>query len=117
VPKRGDAKSLEREVDRLYGLPLDEFTAARNSLARELKRSGDSAAATRVQELKKPSRQLKRAERELEDAERALQRAESAQIEAKEGLGAVEAAVARSEKHVAEAAGARDEARSALKRA
>jgi hypothetical protein len=56
VPKRGDGEPLERQVERLYGLPLDEFTAARNGVARELKRSGDAAAATRVQELKKPSR-------------------------------------------------------------
>jgi chromosome segregation ATPase len=52
VPKGPDADS----VDRLYGLPLDEFTSARNALARELKRSGDSAAAEQVQTLKKPTR-------------------------------------------------------------
>jgi hypothetical protein len=46
----------DRATDRLYGLPLDEFTAARNKLAGELKRSGDSAAATRVRKLAKPTR-------------------------------------------------------------
>jgi hypothetical protein len=46
----------DRATDRLYGLPLDEFTAARNKLAGELKRSGDSAAATRVRNLAKPTR-------------------------------------------------------------
>jgi hypothetical protein len=56
VPKRADSQPHEAEVDRLYGLPLGEFTAARNTLARELKRGGDSAAATRVKELAKPSR-------------------------------------------------------------
>jgi hypothetical protein len=56
VPKRADANALERGLDRLYGLELDEFTAARNSLARELKDSGDSEGAARVKELKKPSR-------------------------------------------------------------
>jgi hypothetical protein len=56
VPKGRDAGSLERDVDRLYGLPLDEFTPARNALARELKSSGDSAAAARVQKLAKPTR-------------------------------------------------------------
>jgi len=56
VPKPGDSSSLERDLDRLYGLPLDEFTSGRNALASELKRSGDSAAATRVRELKKPTR-------------------------------------------------------------
>jgi chromosome segregation ATPase len=56
VPEGRDAGSLERDVDRLYGLPLDEFTSARNALARELKSSGDSASATRVQKLAKPTR-------------------------------------------------------------
>ena len=56
MPKRADGASLERELDRLYGLPPGEFTPARNDLARELKRSGDAAGAGRVQELKKPSR-------------------------------------------------------------
>jgi hypothetical protein len=54
--RRTDADSLEREVDRLYGLPPDEFTSARNALARELKRSGDPAGANQVQRLKKPTR-------------------------------------------------------------
>lgn len=56
MPKRADGAALERELDRLYGLPPGEFTAARNDLAGELKRSGDAAGAERVQELKKPSR-------------------------------------------------------------
>jgi hypothetical protein len=56
VPKRADDAALERQLDRLYGLPPGEFTSARNDLARELKRSGDAAGGGRVQELKKPSR-------------------------------------------------------------
>ena len=56
APGVADEASLEREVDRLYGLPLDEFTSARNELARELKRSGDAAAAERVRKLEKPTR-------------------------------------------------------------
>jgi hypothetical protein len=43
------------EIDRLYGLPLDEFTAARNELARRLKREGDEEAAADVSALRKPS--------------------------------------------------------------
>jgi hypothetical protein len=39
----------------LYALPLDEFTAARNELAKELAAGGDKAAATEVRALKKPS--------------------------------------------------------------
>jgi len=46
---------LEEELDRLYGLPLDEFTPARNDLAKRLKRAGLADAAERVQSLKKPS--------------------------------------------------------------
>jgi hypothetical protein len=40
---------LEDEVDRLFQLPLDEFTAARNALAKAYGKSGDA-----VRELRKP---------------------------------------------------------------
>ena len=43
------------EADRLFELPLDEFTAARNELARRLKRDGDAEAAEQVGALAKPS--------------------------------------------------------------
>jgi hypothetical protein len=56
VAKRAADKSLDREVDRLYGLPLDEFTGARNDLARRLKQGGDGAAAEEVKQLSKPTR-------------------------------------------------------------
>lgn len=46
---------LERDLDRLYGLPLDQFVSARNALARTLKHAGDSAAASDVGALPKPS--------------------------------------------------------------
>jgi hypothetical protein len=46
---------LEEELDRLYGLPLEEFTAARNDLARRLKRANQTEPAERIQGLKKPS--------------------------------------------------------------
>jgi hypothetical protein len=42
-------------ADRLYGLPLDEFTAARDEAARELRRGGDREAADRVRALRKPN--------------------------------------------------------------
>ncbi len=57
----------------LYGLPLDAFTATRNSKARELKAAGDEQAARRVATLKKPTtaawlvNQLVRREREQVD--------------------------------------------------
>ena len=46
---------LEREIDRLFELPLDDFTSARNELARRLKREGEKDAAEQVQALAKPS--------------------------------------------------------------
>jgi len=47
--------TLEREIDRLYALPLDEFTARRNELAKRLKKEGDEDAADEVTALVKPS--------------------------------------------------------------
>jgi len=44
------------EADSLYRLPLEEFTTARNGLARELKRSGNSELAEQVRRLRKPTR-------------------------------------------------------------
>lgn len=43
------------EIDQLFALPLDEFTAARNELARRLKQEGDAEAAEQVKALAKPS--------------------------------------------------------------
>jgi hypothetical protein len=43
------------EIDQLFALPLDEFTAARNELARRLKKDGDAEAAEQVRALAKPS--------------------------------------------------------------
>jgi hypothetical protein len=77
---------VEDEIDRLFGLPLDEFTKARNDLARQLKRDGDSKGAATVQELVKPTiavwtvNQLARTERtavgKLLDAGEALRAAQ-----------------------------------------
>jgi hypothetical protein len=47
--------TLEREIDRLYALPLDEFTSERNELARRLKNDGEKDAAEQVATLAKPS--------------------------------------------------------------
>ena len=44
-----------KEIDRLFELPLDEFTAARNALAKRLKQGGDAEAAEQVRTLAKPS--------------------------------------------------------------
>lgn len=45
---------MEQRIDALYGLPLEEFTPARNALARELKNDGAAADAERVRALAKP---------------------------------------------------------------
>jgi len=46
---------VEQEVDRLFELPLEEFIAARNELARLLKNEGNAPAAEEVRRLSKPS--------------------------------------------------------------
>jgi hypothetical protein len=46
---------LEREIDRLFELPLNEFTSRRNELARRLKGEGDEEGSKRVRALAKPS--------------------------------------------------------------
>lgn len=45
----------ERDLDRLYGLPREEFTGARNALVRELQKAGRKDEAEEVRALKKPS--------------------------------------------------------------
>lgn len=47
--------TADERVDRLYALPLDEFTAARNAVAKELRTEGDRESAEAVKALKKPS--------------------------------------------------------------
>src|SRR5919197_4547492 len=54
-PRLAVVPELESELDDLFGRPLDEFTSARNELARRLKKAGQDDAAARVQALKKPS--------------------------------------------------------------
>jgi hypothetical protein len=44
----------DAEAERLYGLPLDEFTAARDARARELRRDGEREKAIAVAALRKP---------------------------------------------------------------
>jgi hypothetical protein len=43
------------EAERLYGLPLEEFTAARDAAAKELRRAGDRDAAAALAKLPKPT--------------------------------------------------------------
>jgi hypothetical protein len=44
-----------RAPDELYGLPLDEFIAARDALAKELRGAGDKEGAVEVKARRKPS--------------------------------------------------------------
>jgi hypothetical protein len=52
VPEPGD---IESEIDRLYGLPLDEFVKARDELARSLRGAGRRSDAATIKELRKPT--------------------------------------------------------------
>jgi hypothetical protein len=47
--------ALDDDIYRLYGLPLEEFTAARNTLAAALKKDGKDEEAEQVKVLRKPS--------------------------------------------------------------
>lgn len=49
------AKEKPLDIDDLFALPLDEFTSARNALAKQLKQAGDADAAEQVRALSKPS--------------------------------------------------------------
>jgi hypothetical protein len=80
---------LERELDRLFGLPLAEFITARNELAQQLKNTDDDASAE-IRGLPKPSlpawtiNQLSRHERDavraLLDAGAALRKAQESAL-------------------------------------
>ena len=45
----------DEEIDGLYGLPLDEFTRARDELARRVRQEGDGERAAEIKQLRKPS--------------------------------------------------------------
>jgi hypothetical protein len=55
VPPLAAVPDLDRELDALYGLPLDEWTKARNDLASRLRRAHQDDAAEAVRKLRKPS--------------------------------------------------------------
>jgi hypothetical protein len=91
----GKQSKLDGELDRLYGLPLKEFTPARDELAKRLRTQGERELADQVKSLRKPtvgawlSNQLVR-EREL-DVHRLLKAGEAlskAQTEAAGGASA-----------------------------
>jgi len=93
----------------LYALPLDEFTAARNMLASELKKAGDPEEAKRVKGLRKPSQPawivnqlVRRRKKGSKDLLRAGERLRKAQEQALGGgqRKALEGAVAAERKAV-----------------
>jgi hypothetical protein len=51
-----EGETLAELVDRLYGLPLGEFTAERDAAAKALRAAGDRDTAAEVKRLRKPSR-------------------------------------------------------------
>jgi hypothetical protein len=52
---RGHATAVDEEIGRLYGLPLEEFTRAREELARRVRQEGDAERAAEIKRLRKPS--------------------------------------------------------------
>jgi hypothetical protein len=46
---------VDPEVEALYGLPLEDFTKARDALARDRKKAGDAEGAAQIKALRKPS--------------------------------------------------------------
>jgi hypothetical protein len=96
----------EEAVDALYGLPLDEFTARRDDLAKELRSAGRRDGAAWVKALRKPSaaawlvNQLARTQKK--DARRVLDSGEalrSAQDRALAGEGSREELARAAEEH------------------
>ena len=92
-----DEAEFQRELDRLFALPLDEFTQARNELARRAREEGQRARAARVMELRKPTlpawvvNQLaRRREVEVRRLIEAGERVAAAQADAMRGRGADE---------------------------
>lgn len=55
TPPLASVPDLDRELDALYDLPLEEFTKARNDLVGRLRKAHQSEAAAEVRALKKPT--------------------------------------------------------------
>src|SRR5438034_2611294 len=99
-----DEAELEHELDRLYGLPFEEFVPARNELARRARREGQRAIAARIGELAKPTfpawvvNQLaRRRERDVQRLVKAGEGLAEAQMEALRGGGSEQFLQARRE--------------------
>ncbi len=55
APPLASVPDLERELDALYDLPLEDFTKGRNDLAGRLRKAHQSEAADQVRGLRKPT--------------------------------------------------------------
>ncbi len=55
TPPLASVPDLDRELDALYDLPLEEFTKSRNDLVGRLRKAHQSEAAAEVRSLKKPT--------------------------------------------------------------
>jgi hypothetical protein len=55
MAKNRPTPDLDAELDELYALPLEEFTGARNALAKKLADAGDKEGAAAVKKLAKPN--------------------------------------------------------------
>jgi hypothetical protein len=99
------AEAPDEEVDRLYGLALEEFIPARDALAKQLRDAGRRGEATAIKALKKPTvaawaanqavRSQPRAARELWDAGDALAAAQEAVLSGKGSGGDLRSAAER----------------------
>ena len=95
MPPLAAVPNLDRELDELYGLPLDEWTRARNDLATRLKKAHQTEQSEQVRGLRKPSvvawavNQLARREpKRVEALLRAGERLRAAQEQALRGKAA-----------------------------
>ena len=77
------------DTARLYGLPLDEFTAERDALAKRVRADGEREEAARIKKLRKPSVPAWA----INQAVREDKRAAKALLKAGEGLANAQAAM------------------------
>ena len=102
----------EDAVDRLYGLPLEEFIGQRNRLARELRAQGQREEAAKVAKLAKPSlaawaanqvlRSQPAAARELLAAGRGLTKTQQAALRGRSSPAQLRDAIERHRRALAE---------------
>src|SRR5438309_1429998 len=111
-----ESRALQTQIDRLYQLPLDEFTPARNALAK-----GAGADTARIRALAKPPvaawavNQLRWRDQDVWDE--LIAAAERARREAEQAVRREECEAARTARDEARAVKTEEQAREALARA